>query len=260
MFQENEDVLAEYQRWFRYMLVDEYQDTNVAQYLWLRLLAQGTATSAASATTTSRSMAGAARRWTTSCASRRIFPAPGVIRLERNYRSTAYPRCRLRHLIAHNEGRLGKTLFTDPTPARRSGARPLGRRRGSPRHRRGDRAGSQGAGTSLDDMAILVRASFQMRAFEDRFVTLGLPYRVIGGPRFYERGNPRCDGLSPVTMPARQRSRLRAHRQCAQARHGVTVPCRRCAPCPRRRHPLYRAAARHRRHRRASRQGAQVAD
>jgi superfamily I DNA/RNA helicase len=76
LFQENPDVLAEYQRWFRYILVDEYQDTNVAQYLWLRLLAQGHRTSAASATTTSRSMAGAAPRWTTSCASRRIFPAP----------------------------------------------------------------------------------------------------------------------------------------------------------------------------------------
>jgi DNA helicase-2/ATP-dependent DNA helicase PcrA len=94
----------------------------------------------------------------------------------------------------------------------------LGRRGGSPRHRRGDRAG-QRAGTSLNEMAILVRASFQMREFEDRFVTLGLPYRVIGGPRFYERQEIR-DALAylPRHHAARRRSRVRAHRQHAQAR------------------------------------------
>ena len=75
LFQENPDVLRQYHRWFTYILVDEYQDTNVAQYLWLRLLAQGNHNFAASATTTSPFMAGAARRWITSCASRRIFPA-----------------------------------------------------------------------------------------------------------------------------------------------------------------------------------------
>ncbi len=192
LFGENPDVLAEYRRKFRYILVDEYQDTNVAQYLWLRLIA-GTSsptavpTSAAWVMTTSRSTAGAAPRSTTSCASEADFPGAKVIRLERNYRSKGHILAAASGLIAHNKGRLGKTLFTGcrrrPAPHR---ARRLGRRRGSPLHRRRDRGPAQ-KGPAAQRGCHLVRASFQMRAFEDRFVTLGLPYRVIGGPRFYER-------------------------------------------------------------------------
>ena len=143
LFQENPDVLAEYPERFRYMLVDEYQDTNVAQYLWLRLLAQAKArhrTSAASATTTSRSTAGAAPRSTTSCASRRTFPGAKVIRLERNYRSTRIswppPRASSPTMRAGSARRCTPTSMT----ATRSRARRLGRRGGSPRDRRGHRA------------------------------------------------------------------------------------------------------------------------
>ena len=116
------------------------------------------------------------------------FPGAKVIRLERNYRSTGHILAAASGLIAHNKGRLGKTLLHRRRHGPAGGRdRRVGRRGGGARHRRGHRGACKKAGTRLNDMAILVRASFQMRAFEDRFVTLGLPYRVIGGPRFYER-------------------------------------------------------------------------
>jgi len=122
------------------------------------------------------------------------FPGAKVIKLERNYRSTEHILGAAGHLIAHNEGRLGKTLFTDrvnPDDEKvmvhaawdsEEEARAVGEEIENLQ-----RGGSDGRKHALNDMAILVRASFQMREFEDRFVTLGLNYRVIGGPRFYER-------------------------------------------------------------------------
>ena len=114
-----------------------------------------------------------------------------MIRLERNYRSTGHILAAASHLIAHNEGRLGKTLRTEDIPGEKvtvtgswdseEEARSIGE----------EIEELQRNGHELDEIAILVRASFQMREFEDRFVTLGLPYRVIGGPRFYERAEIR---------------------------------------------------------------------
>ena len=155
-------------------------------------------------------MAGAAPRSTTSCASRRIFPAPTSIRLERNYRSTGHILAAASHLIAHNEGRLGKTLFTDGARWREGRPSPA---RGTPRRRPASIGEEieqlQRKGHSLDEIAILVRASFQMREFEERFITLGLPYRVIGGPRFYERAEIRdalaylrCVASPPTISPS----------------------------------------------------------
>ncbi len=114
-----------------------------------------------------------------------------MIRLERNYRSTGHILAAASHLIAHNESRLGKTLRTEDVDGEKvtvtgswdseEEARAIGE----------EIEELQRAGNKLNDVAILVRASFQMREFEDRFVTLGLPYRVIGGPRFYERAEIR---------------------------------------------------------------------
>jgi DNA helicase-2/ATP-dependent DNA helicase PcrA len=260
IFRGHHDVLAEYHRRFKYILVDEYQDTNTAQYMWLRLLAQRPTSSrptspsrggeersahgrekandlAFSATNAPRSGAGgggsaehpseSANHPTPDLRSdppprgegkapvniccvgdddqsiygwrgaevdnilrfEKDFPGATVIRLERNYRSTAHILGAASHLIAHNEGRLGKTLFTDrenPEDGKvnvhaawdsEEEARAVGETIEQ----------YQRQGHLLNDMAILVRASFQMREFEDRFVTLGLNYRVIGGPRFYER-------------------------------------------------------------------------
>jgi ATP-dependent DNA helicase UvrD/PcrA len=269
LFREHPDVLRQYQNRFKFILVDEYQDTNVAQYLWLRLLAQAPASTSprlrgehsrpsadvleeerrGDATATARSASGEAVAEPTassalptvpphpdplpaSGAREKVahpgitaqsppkniccvgdddqsiygwrgaevdnilrfdhdFPGAKVIRLERNYRSTGHILAAASHLIAHNESRLGKTLRTEDVDGEKvtvtgawdseEEARAIGE----------EIEELQRGGHKLNDIAILVRASFQMREFEDRFVTLGLSYRVIGGPRFYERAEIR---------------------------------------------------------------------
>ena len=276
LFREHPDVLRQYQNRFKFILVDEYQDTNVAQYLWLRLLSQapskaGVASPASprlrgehsrpsadvleeerrgDATATARNASGegdsppamllesAPHPDPLRASSARLdpvkdgerensaappppkniccvgdddqsiygwrgaevdnilrfehdFPGAKVVRLERNYRSTGHILAAASHLIAHNEGRLGKTLRTEDVDGEKvtvtgawdseEEARAIGE----------EIEELQRGGHKLNDIAILVRASFQMREFEDRFVTLGLPYRVIGGPRFYERAEIR---------------------------------------------------------------------
>ncbi|BAB48861.1 DNA helicase II [Mesorhizobium japonicum MAFF 303099] len=194
IFRANPDVLKDYHRRFKYILVDEYQDTNTAQYMWLRLLAQraeGRATvNICCVGDDDQSIYG----WRGAEVDNILrfdkdFPGATIIRLERNYRSTAHILGAASHLIAHNEGRFGKTLFTDrndPEDGKvnvhaawdsEEEARAIGETIEAYQRQK----------HNLNDMAILVRASFQMRAFEDRFITLGLNYRVIGGPRFYER-------------------------------------------------------------------------
>lgn len=233
IFRANPDVLKDYHRRFKYILVDEYQDTNTAQYMWLRLLAQRP-TSPSMGEVAPRSGAGGGGSAGASHPSPPLrddpphqgegkvratvniccvgdddqsiygwrgaevdnilrfdkdFPGATIIRLERNYRSTAHILGAASHLIAHNEGRFGKTLFTDRNEPEdnkvhvhaawdsEEEARAVGETIEAYQRQK----------HNLNDMAILVRASFQMRAFEDRFITLGLNYRVIGGPRFYER-------------------------------------------------------------------------
>ena len=187
LFRENPDVLAQYQNRFQYMLVDEYQDTNVVQYLWLRLLAQGRHNLCCVGDDDQSIYGWRGAEVDNILRFEHDFPGATVVRLENNYRSTGHILGAASGLIAHNEDRLGKTLFTEGElgeKPRVSGvwdseeeARAVGEEIEQLQHQ----------GRSLDEMAILVRASFQMREFEERFITLGLPYRVIGGPRFYER-------------------------------------------------------------------------
>ena len=188
LFRERPDVLADYQRRFRYMLVDEYQDTNVAQYLWLRLLAQGSKNICCVGDDDQSIYGWRGAEVDNILRFDRDFPGATVIRLERNYRSTGHILAAASGLIAHNEGRLGKTLFTE-TGDEGDKVRVVSGWDSSEEARAigDDIERQQRQGHSLNEMAILVRASFQMREFEDRFVTLGLNYRVIGGPRFYER-------------------------------------------------------------------------
>jgi len=260
LFREHPDVLRGYQQRFKYILVDEYQDTNVAQYLWLRLLSQapgtgpltsprlrgevGVRSTPGEGVPTSRDdeapphaetpphptpLPARGEREQAALASppsstspppplkniccvgdddqsiygwrgaevdnilrfEHDFPGAKVIRLERNYRSTGHILAAASHLIAHNEDRLGKTLRTEDVDGEKvtvtgswdseEEARAIGE----------EIEQLQRDGEKLNDIAILVRASYQMREFEDRFVTLGLPYRVIGGPRFYERAEIR---------------------------------------------------------------------
>ena len=192
LFREYPDVLADYHRRFKYMLVDEYQDSNVAQYLWLRLLAQGKPASEANICVVGdddQSIYG----WRGAEVDNILrfekdFPGARVIKLERNYRSTSNILKAASTLIAFNEGRLGKTLQTDVGEE----GEPLSVTSVWDSEEEARTIGEeieqyQRQGEALNSMAILVRASFQMREFEERFITLGLNYRVIGGPRFYER-------------------------------------------------------------------------
>jgi DNA helicase II / ATP-dependent DNA helicase PcrA len=192
IFQSHEDVLAQYRRWFRYILVDEYQDTNVAQYLWLRLLAQDHR-NICCVGDDDQSIYG----WRGAEVGNILrfegdFPGAKVIRLEQNYRSTQHILAAASGLITANKGRLGKTLWTEADGGAK--LRLIGHWDGEEEARWiGEELEAMGHGTRglrplrLSEAAILVRASHQMRAFEDRFLTIGLPYRVIGGPRFYER-------------------------------------------------------------------------
>jgi DNA helicase-2/ATP-dependent DNA helicase PcrA len=246
VFRENPDVLADYHRRFRYILVDEYQDTNTAQYMWLRLLAQRPTSPSRGEVAPSGAGGGGGAHPTPDLRSDppprgegkapvniccvgdddqsiygwrgaevdnilrfdKDFPGATIIKLERNYRSTAHILGTAAHLIAHNEGRLGKTLFTDhPDPEdpkvrvhaawdSEEEARAVGEAIEA-----AQRPDANGRRTALNDMAILVRASFQMREFEERFVTIGVNYRVVGGPRFYERAEIR-DALAYLRVVA----------------------------------------------------------
>ncbi len=192
IFQTHPDVLAQYQRWFRYILVDEYQDTNVAQYLWLRLLAQGHRNICCVGDDDQSIYGWRGAEVGNILRFEADFPGAKVVRLEQNYRSTPHILAAASGVIASNAGRLGKTLWTEETRGEK--LRLIGHWDGEEEARwigeevEALQRGGRGLGLmGLDDIAILVRASHQMRAFEDRFLTIGLPYRVIGGPRFYER-------------------------------------------------------------------------
>ncbi|MGQ0610234.1 MAG: ATP-dependent helicase [Paracoccaceae bacterium] len=251
IFQRHPDILQQYQRWFRYILVDEYQDTNICQYLWLRLLAQAHRNICCVGDDDQSIYGWRGAEVGNILRFEKDFPGAQVIRLEQNYRSTPHILAAASGVIARNEGRLGKTLWTEAQEGEKlrlighwdgeeearwigeeieglqRGSSPVAKRRmnvrSNSRQQELDRRSKGGAVSSnpsgdiheinllraesltpegrgnhplpgdfgLEEMAILVRASHQMRAFEDRFLTIGLPYRVIGGPRFYERAEIR---------------------------------------------------------------------
>ncbi|MGE0061495.1 MAG: ATP-dependent helicase [Xanthobacteraceae bacterium] len=206
LFRENPEILKQYQRWFKYILVDEYQDTNVAQYLWLRLLAQKADNEPPKNICCVGDDDQSIYGWRGAEVDNILrfehdFPGAKVIRLERNYRSTAHILSAASHLIAHNEGRLGKTLRTEDVPGEKVQVTSCWDSEEEARGIGEEIEQLQRGKHNLDQIAILVRASFQMREFEDRFVTLGLPYRVIGGPRFYERAEIR-DALAYLRVIA----------------------------------------------------------
>jgi DNA helicase-2/ATP-dependent DNA helicase PcrA len=192
IFQTHDDLLEQYRRWFRYILVDEYQDTNVAQYLWLRLLAGGHHNICVVGDDDQSIYGWRGAEVGNILRFEKDFPGARVVRLEQNYRSTGHILGAASAVIAANKGRLGKTLWTDGEDGQQ--VRLIGHWDGEEEARWiGEEIEAMTRGTrgldpiGPDSMAILVRASHQMRAFEDRFLTIGLPYRVIGGPRFYER-------------------------------------------------------------------------
>jgi DNA helicase-2/ATP-dependent DNA helicase PcrA len=187
IFQNNPDVLKTYQQRFKYMLVDEYQDTNIAQYLWLRLLAQGHKNICCVGDDDQSIYGWRGAEVDNILRFDKDFPGAKVIRLEQNYRSTPDILGAASGLIAKNEARLGKTLHTTRNETEKLKMRGHWDSEEEARAIGDDIESLSHKGERYSDMAILVRASFQMRSFEDRFITLGLPYRVVGGPRFYER-------------------------------------------------------------------------
>jgi DNA helicase-2/ATP-dependent DNA helicase PcrA len=201
IFQTHPDVLKIYQSRFKYMLVDEYQDTNVAQYLWLRLLAQGHKNICCVGDDDQSIYGWRGAEVDNILRFEKDFPGAKIIKLERNYRSTPHILGAASGLIAKNESRLGKTLRTDKNDGEPITVRSHWDGDEEARTIGDDIENLQRKKEKLNDMAILVRASFQMRAFEDRFITLGLPYRVIGGPRFYERAEIR-DALAYLKVTA----------------------------------------------------------
>ena len=192
IFAENPEVLAEYQDRFQYILVDEYQDTNVAQYLWLRLLAQKHRNIACVGDDDQSIYAWRGAEVGNILRFEEDFPGAKIVRLEQNYRSTGPILGAASGLIARNEGRLGKTLWTEADGGEKVRIRGVWdgeeeARTVSDRIESIQRNGRDGQPVALNEIAVLVRAGFQTREFEERFLTLGLPYRVVGGPRFYER-------------------------------------------------------------------------
>lgn len=204
IFKTHRDILNDYRRRFRYILVDEYQDTNIAQYLWLRLLAQtgedGFGGNICVVGDDDQSIYG----WRGAEVANILrfekdFPGAKVIRLEQNYRSTPSILAAASAVIDNNEGRLGKTLWTDIKDDGKVLLRGVWDAEAEARAVTDDIEAEQSKGRSLSDFAVLVRASFQMRAFEERFNLLGLPYQVVGGPRFYEREETR-DALAYLRL------------------------------------------------------------
>lgn len=191
LFQACPDVLAEYQRRFRYILVDEYQDTNVSQYLWLKLLSQGHHNICCVGDDDQSIYAWRGAEVGNILRFEQEFPGARLIRLERNYRSTPPILGAASGLIRHNSGRLGKDLHA-ANPALGEGAAKV--------RVQGVESGEAEArwvvdeieslhrnGLSLSQMAILIRAGHLTRSFEERLILTGTPYRVVGGLRFYER-------------------------------------------------------------------------
>ena len=191
IFRTHDDVLDAYRTRFRYILVDEYQDTNQAQYEWLKLLADPRRNLCCVGDDDQSIYSWRGAEVANILRFEKDFPGAKIIRLEQNYRSTSHILAAADGLIAHNAGRLGKTLWTEAGDGEK--VRVVGIWDGPEEARRvGEEAESHMRSSgSLDDIAILVRAQFQTREFEERFIAIGLPYQIIGGFRFYERAEIR---------------------------------------------------------------------
>ena len=220
LLQENPEILAQYQDRFAYMLVDEYQDTNVVQYLWLRLLAQKHRNICCVGDDDQSIYGWRGAEVTNILRFETDFPGAKVVRLERNYRSTGHILAAASHLISHNEDRLGKTLHTEDEAGEM--IRVAGVWDGDEEARRiADEIESlHGDGHALNEMAVLVRASFQMREFEDRFIARAIDYRVIGGPRFYERAEIR-DAIAYLQVVANPDNDVKLERIINTPRRGI---------------------------------------
>ena len=214
------DVLENYQQRFKYILVDEYQDTNAVQYLWLRLLAQARKNICCVGDDDQSIYSWRGAEVTNILRFEQDFPGAAIIKLEQNYRSTPHILGAASGLIANNGGRLGKTLWTQLDDGEKVAV--IGVWDGPEEARRVGELieADQRNGSSLDDSAILVRAQFQTREFEDRFIAIGLPYRIVGGFRFYERAEIR-DALAYLRLVNQPADDLAFERIVNQPKRGL---------------------------------------
>ncbi len=187
LFLDHPEILKRYHQKFKYLLVDEYQDTNVCQYLWLRLLAQGSHNLCVVGDDDQSIYGWRGAEVDNILRFEKDFPGAKVVRLERNYRSTSHILAAASGLISANKDRLGKTLWTDLEGGEKVTVMGVWDAPSEARIISTEIENWKSHGRRYNEVAILVRASRQMRSFEERFIALGLPYRVIGGPRFFER-------------------------------------------------------------------------
>src|SRR5436190_6998440 len=220
IFRGHRDVLDHYRDRFQYLLVDEYQDTNQAQYEWLKLLAEPRRNLCCVGDDDQSIYSWRGAEVANILKFEHDFPGAKVIRLEQNYRSTSHILAAADGLIAHNAGRLGKTLWTDAGKGEK--VRLIGVWDGPEEARRvGEEIERyEAAGKSLDDVAILVRAQFQTREFEERFIAIGLAYQIIGGFRFYERAEIR-DAIAYLRLIIQPADDLAFERIVNQPKRGL---------------------------------------
>ncbi|MEH6702629.1 ATP-dependent helicase [Parasphingorhabdus sp.] len=217
----NREILKLYQERFKYILVDEYQDTNSSQYLWLRLLAQSHQNICCVGDDDQSIYSWRGAEVANILRFEKDFPEAKVVKLEQNYRSTPHILAAASGLINHNSGRLGKTLWTEETEGDK--VQVIGVWDGPEEARRtGDEieALQQIKQASLNDVAILVRAQFQTREFEDRFISIGMPYKIVGGFRFYERQEIR-DALAYLRVIAQPADDLAFERIVNMPKRGL---------------------------------------
>ncbi|MBS0470696.1 MAG: UvrD-helicase domain-containing protein [Proteobacteria bacterium] len=214
------DILADYRDRFRYILVDEYQDTNAVQYLWLKILGTASGNVCVVGDDDQSIYGWRGAEVENILRFERDFPGAKVIRLERNYRSTPAILGAASGLIDANKGRLGKTLWTEGDPGEKIRVQGVWDAEEEARNIASDAEDLHRQGQPFGEMAILVRASFQMREFEDRFIALGLPYRVIGGPRFYERAEIR-DAMAYLRLIAQGDDDLAFERIVNKPKRGI---------------------------------------
>ncbi|MDG1521963.1 MAG: UvrD-helicase domain-containing protein [Hellea sp.] len=187
LFKENQDILKKYHEKFKYILVDEYQDTNICQYLWLRLLAQGSHNICVVGDDDQSIYGWRGAEVDNILRFEKEFSGAKVIKLERNYRSTEHILGAASGLISANKSRLGKTLWTEDMGGHKVTVTGVWDAAAEARLISSVIEDWKSNGRGYNEVAILVRASRQMRSFEERFIQIGMPYRVIGGPRFFER-------------------------------------------------------------------------
>ncbi len=220
VFASDAEIARKYQEQFRYILVDEYQDTNVAQYLWLRLLAQGSHNICCVGDDDQSIYSWRGAEIGNILRFEKDFPGARIVRLEQNYRSTQHILSAASGLIAKNEGRLGKTLWSEGSAGEKVTVRGVWDGEQEARVIAEEIESHQRKGEKLADVAILVRAGFQTREFEECFIKLGIPYRVIGGPRFYERQEIR-DALAYLRLINQPSDSLAFERVVNVPRRGI---------------------------------------